>query len=86
MCPDTKFKIRNSKPCWLTNELIEQMKDRDFFYGKVKRTNCEDDWNIEKKIHKNLVNFNIRKAKADFVKEQLRNHEGNNAKHQCTIV
>ena len=84
MCPVRKFKIRNNKPCWLTNELIEQMKDRDYFSLKAKKTNSEDDWNIAK-FHRNQVNFNIRKAKADFIKEQLRNDEGNNAKFWRTI-
>ena len=60
------------------------MKDRDYFYWKAKQTNSEDDWNIAK-FHRNQVNFNIRKAKADFIKEQLRNHEGNNAKFWRTI-
>ena len=84
MCPVRKFRIRNNKPCWLTNKLIEQMKDRDYFYRKAKQTNSEDDWNIAK-FHRNQVNFNMRKAKADFIKEQLRNHEGNNAKFWRTI-
>ena len=35
-CPVRSFKIKNTKPCWLTNELIEQMKDRDYFYRKAK--------------------------------------------------
>ena len=63
-CPVKHFKIRNSKPCWLTNELIEQMRYRDYFYRKAKKLNNEDDWNIAK-FHRNQVNFNIRKAKAE---------------------
>ena len=84
MCPVKTFKIRNSKPCWLTNELIEQMKDRDYFYRKAKRTNNEDDWNIAK-FHRNGVNFNIRKAKAEYIKEQLKNNEGNSSEFWRTI-
>ena len=78
-CPIRSYKIRNSKPCWLTNEIIEQMKDRDYFYQKAKRTNSEDDWNIAK-FYRNQTNFNVRKAKADYIKEQLQNNEGNSAK------
>ena len=63
-CPVKHFKIRNSKPCWLTNELIEQMRYRDYFYRKAKKLNNEDDWNIAK-FHRNQVNFNIRKGKAE---------------------
>ena len=83
-CPVRSFKIRNTKPCWLTNELIEQMKDRDYFYRKAKSLNSEDDWNIAK-FHRNQVNFNVRRAKADYIKDQLRHNEGNSAKFWRTI-
>ena len=84
LCPVKKFKIRHTKPCWITNELIEQMKDRDYFYTKSKRTNNEDDWNIAK-FHRNQVNSNIRRARADFIKDQLRKNEGNGARFWRTI-
>ena len=78
-CPVKTYKIRNSKPYWLTNEIIEQMKDRDYFYQKAKKNESEDDWNIAK-FHRNQVNFNVRRAKADYIKEQLECNEGNSAK------
>ena len=83
-CPVRSFKIRNTKPSWLTNELIEQMKDRDYFYNKAKNFGHEDDWNIAK-FHRNQVNFNVRRAKADYIKDQLRHNEGNSAKFWRTI-
>ena len=78
-CPIRTYKIKNNKPCWLTNEILEQMKDRDYFYRKAKMYNNEDDWNIAK-FYRNQTNFNVRKAKADYIKEQLKNNEGNSAK------
>ena len=58
------------------------MKDRDYFYRKAKRTKDEDDWNIAN-FHRNQTNFNIRGAKADYIKDQLRNNDGNSAKFRC---
>ena len=84
MCPIREFKIKNTKPCWVTNELVEQMKDRDYFYNKAKRTGNEDDWNIAK-IHRNQVNTNVRGARADFIKDQLRNNQGNSSKFWRSI-
>ena len=84
ICPVKKFTIRNTRPSWITNELLEQMKDRDYFYKKAKQTLSEDDWNIAK-FHRNQVNLNIRRARADFIKKQLRNNEGNSAKFWRTI-
>ena len=82
--PIRKFQIKKSKPCWLTNELIEQMKDRDYFFRKAKKFSNEDDWNIAK-FHRNQVNFNVRRAKADFIKDQLRNNYGNSTRFWRSI-
>ena len=70
ICPYKKFTVRAQKPEWLNNNLIEQMKDRDYFYRKAKKSQNEDDWNIAKYL-RNTVNFNIRQAKADFIKDEL---------------
>ena len=84
MCPIKEFKIRNTKPCWMVNELLEQMRDRDYFYNKAKKNNNEDDWNIAK-FHRNQVNANVRRARANFIKDQLRNNEGNSSKFWRSI-
>ena len=62
MCPVRKYKIKNSKPPWLVNELIEQMKDRDYFYAKAKKRNNDDDWNIAK-FHRNQVILTLGKQR-----------------------
>ena len=36
MCPLRSFSIKNYRPAWVTDELIEQIKDRDYFYKKAK--------------------------------------------------
>ena len=54
----------------MDNNLIEQMKDRDYFYRKAKQTQNIDDWNIAKHL-RNTTNFNIRQAKADFIINEL---------------
>ena len=55
MCPLRTFHIKNYRPDWITNELIEQIKDRDYFYKKAKST----------------TNANIRMAKRDFILDEL---------------
>ena len=78
-CPIKSYNIKNTRPVWMTNELIEQMMDRDYFYRKAKTTKDKDDWNIAKHL-RNQTNRNIRLAKADFINEQLELNEGNSAK------
>ena len=50
------------------------MKDRDYFYRKAKNSQKYDDWNIAKHL-RNQVNLNIRKAKADFIHDELNSNK-----------
>ena len=61
MCPIRTFKIKDYRPAWITAELIEQIKDRDYFYCKAKEYRDEDSWNIAKHL-RNATNANIRRA------------------------
>ena len=70
MCPIRKFMIKNYRPEWITPELIEQIKDRDYFYKKAKQDGSEDSWNIAKHL-RNTTNANIRQAKREFILGEL---------------
>ena len=59
-------------------------KRQGLFYQKAKRTDSEDDWNIAK-FYRNQVNSKVRSARVEFIKDQLRNNEGNSAKFWRTI-
>ena len=74
MCPLRKFSIKSYRPDWMSNELIEQIKDRDYFYPKAKRTGDSDAWNIAKYL-RNATNSNIGQAKRDFILDELRLNE-----------
>ena len=84
MCPLRSFSTKNYRPDWMTNELIEQIKDRDYFYRKAKKTGSEDDWNIAKHL-RNVTNSNIRGAKKEFILEKLKHNE-NNAKKFWKVI
>ena len=73
ICPVRTFKIKNYRPDWMTKELIEQVKDRDYFYKKAKKQGDEDAWNIAKHL-RNTTNANIRQAKRDFILDELNAH------------
>ena len=55
----------------MTKELIEQMKDRDYFYNEAKSTGDVDSWNIAKDL-RNVTNLNICQAKRDFILDELK--------------
>ena len=83
-CPISKSKFRSAKPPFINNDLLIQMRDRDYFYKKAKKTKRSDDWNIAKFL-RNQTNKNIRKAKARFIITELTNSKGNASKFWRTI-
>ena len=84
MCPVRTFRIKNYRPEWITDELIEQIKDRDYFYKKAKADNGEDSWNIARHL-RNVTNANIRNAKKEFVIDKLNNCNSDCKKFWHTI-
>ena len=84
MCPIRVFKIKNYRPDWMTTELIEQIKDRDYFYSKAKASKDEDDWRIAKHL-RNVTNANIRQARKEFIQAELRTNSTDYKKFWKTI-
>ena len=74
MCPIRTYNIKNYRPDWVTHELLEQIKDRDYYYTRAKESGDEDAWNIAKHL-RNVTNANIRKARRAFVVDELQNSE-----------
>ena len=70
MCLIRTFHIKNYRPDWMTKELIEQVKDRDYFYRKAKSQGDQDAWNVAKHLT-NVTNQSIRQAKRDFILNEL---------------
>ena len=58
----------------MTKELIEKVKDRDYFYNKAETSGNKEAWNIAKYL-RNVTNFNIQQAKKDFILHKLNEHE-----------
>ena len=77
-CPVRTSRFKNHRPEWINNNLIEQIRDRDYFYQKAKNTKDQDDWNIAKLL-RNSTNRNIRRAKADFILDKLDLYKGDSA-------
>ena len=84
MCPIRSYQIRNYRPEWVTNELLEQIKDRDYFFKKAKLSGDTDAWNIARHL-RNQTNANIRLARKDFVLSELNEHSSDYKKFWKTI-
>ena len=70
ICPLKNFKIKKYKEPWLSQELLELIKDKDIYLKKAKRTKLPNDWEIGRRYRNDCL-AKIRKAKADFVKSEL---------------
>ena len=73
-----------TRTMFLTDDLLEQIKNKDYFYRKAKKFGNLDDWNIAKYL-RNQTNKNIRKAKSEYVTNQLHACRGDSAKFWHTI-
>ena len=71
LCPIKTFKINKARPPWMTNEILEIMKDRDYYYKKARTLNLADDWNIARNL-RNRVGKMIKNLKADFIQNNLK--------------
>ena len=68
-CPTKLFKVRVAGKPWISNEIIEQIKDKDRALRAAKRSGRSEDWD-EAKRERNRVGRVVEQDKAEFLKEQ----------------
>ena len=73
LCPLKHFKIKKLREPWISNELLEQMKDKDRLLRKATKSKKSDDWKAAKRA-RNECAANVRRAKSDFVNLELANN------------
>ena len=76
LCPIKLLTVVDSKPRWLSNALLYQMRDRDKAFKKARKTNLYEDWNTAKQL-RNILSMDIKTAKANFIKTELNNNKNN---------
>ena len=70
MCPLKSFKVKTSGKPWITNELLEQISDKDRALRRAKRTGNPDSWKIARRLRNECLR-NVRRAKSDFIRSEL---------------
>ena len=84
-CPVKNFRFSKTKPQYIHKDILEQMRNRDYFYRKAKLTQSEDDWNIAKFL-RNQTNSNIRRARAEAVQQELENCKNDSSRFWRNIT
>ena len=79
MCPLKARKVRSSNEPWLTNGILEAIYDKDLAWKQAKRSGNPHDINRAKQL-RNQVKDRIRRAKRDFIQEELENDQGSSKK------
>ena len=68
-CPQKDFKVKEIREIWVTNEILEEIKDKDRALAIAKRSGKVEDWRFAKS-ERNRVGRLVEQAKAEFLKEQ----------------
>ena len=63
--PIKTTRIKGFKFPWLTTELMDTMRKRDFYRKKAKKSNLQSHWVLYKKL-RNLVNSEVKRCKAEY--------------------
>ena len=76
MCPLKLFKIKQEKEPWISNQLIEIIKDKDSALKRAKKSKYPVLWMEAKRLRNNCTK-RLRDARADFIKENLNKNQVN---------
>ena len=79
LCPEKNFKFAKNKPVWISNDLINIMKERDRCLQTYLSTRLEA-YKKEMRRMRNIVNISVKNARADYVKDQLETHKNDSKK------
>ena len=61
-CPLRTYRVKEIREPWVSNELLEEIKDKDYYLRKAKISKKEEDW-VRSKRERNRVCSLVRKAK-----------------------
>ena len=70
-CPQKTFRLKEVREAWITDELLEEINDKDNCLRIARVLGKEEDWSAARK-ERNRVGKLVKSAKAEFVKEQQR--------------
>ena len=63
------FKVKEIQEPWVTNEILEEIKDKDSSLKVAKRTGIVEDW-AKARADRNRVGRLVEQAESDFLRAQ----------------
>ena len=84
VCPLRSFRVKEIREPWITDDLLEEIRDKDNYLRLAKNTGKEEDWTLARR-ERNRVGKLVRNARAEFVKEQQREFKSDPKKFWKTV-
>ena len=75
MCPLKNFRVSKSRDVWITNELLEEIRDKDLALKRARKSGDANHWAYARH-ERNRVGKLIDKARADYFEEEERHNRG----------
>ena len=74
-CPVRSFRVKEIRDPWITDEILEEIKDKDNYLDRARKSGYPEDWAIARR-ERNRVCKLVRNAKSEFVKDRQRELQG----------
>ena len=85
MCPIKSYRVSEAREPWMTNEMLESIKDKDRLLRKAKNSGQKADWD-EARRARNRVGRDLELLRADFLKNQQEMHKAEPKKFWKTVA
>ena len=79
MCPLKTFKVRRDRAPWISDHILEQIRDKDLALRKAKASKSPEDWRNASRLRNNIHKV-VRKAKAKFIRDSLEENKKDSKK------
>ena len=75
MCPVKSFKVFQNRDPWITNEILEEIRDKDLALRRARKSGKLEHW-LFAKNERNRVGRLVDKAKSDYFEDEERHNRG----------
>ena len=70
MCPIKEFRVKNDRDPWISDYILECIKDKDCALKRAKRTKSDEDWVAARRLRNDVTKL-VRNARAKYIKDGL---------------
>ena len=84
MCPTKAIRIKKFKDLWISQEILENIRDKDILLSRAKHSDNLEDWKLARDCRNEVKNI-VKNAKSEFIKENLNEHQNDSKRFWKTM-